>query len=764
MQFESQDILVLFPTVQSCGFAFYDSKNSSISVMEASNTQIESNLEKILFKYLPNIICIAPNTNPTIESMIKKNSEAELVNLEINDFNYQNGIDSMSKILFTVPSDEQDSIRQSVLSGIINLQSKLIIGAIGALVQFTTKKFGASPVVSVFSLMDVPSGLIISTSSMSDLQIMKPEVHPSIHQLSTKEGVSLFTLLNRTSTLMGKNTLKEWFLSIPSDIGQINQRLDILESFVNPNFHPIVNELVTKLKPIQDIMSIIQKLKKGVAKAKNWQSLYKSLFNAANLLEYIDNHPLHEYLTCKYDISDNIINLLRSLSSHIEATFDFSKSDLYVRDDLDAELSRLRNIYRNLDQMLDKKAHELIDDLPVRCPITTLTVVYIPQLGFLTMVSKEGVRENDFPSGYSITFQTETHYYCKNDKMSDLDRDIGDIYQNVQAREIKIIVRLCDRVLSHAHELINLHKFIGEIDVYCSLAVASVENHWTRPMFVDSNMMRIVNGRHPLLEKIQENFIPNTVELGDDSPKIIVVTGPNGSGKSILLKQTALICYMANIGCFVPCDECIIPHINAIIPVIHNGGASEPFSSGFLDDLRGLSSAIKKSTRNTLIIVDEFGKTSCRDDGAALLAGFIKSMSERGSECPFILISTHFRDALKQNCIDVSQFTRLTMSVSCEVNKNDLIFLYKAFKGEDENSYGFECAERAGFPEDLVERAREVCKYLKNGNDVPASPLCSNRSDDQKMKRAVNTFLNWNENSNPRALIAAINNIFSENQ
>ncbi|EAX88576.1 MutS domain III family protein [Trichomonas vaginalis G3] len=762
---QSQDILAISFKSQSYGFVFYTTRDGSVSISESNSANFGMNFEKIIHRYNPSIICMQPNIDNAIATIIKDVKDTEIQVLEQNDFNYQNGIDSMAQILFTVPSDEQDSVRQSVLSGIVNLQSKPIVAAIGALVNFTNKKYQSPPIVSVFSMMEISNGLVLSSKAMSDLQIIKQELHPSIHQMtSIKEGVSLFTLLNRCSTKMGKDRLKDLFTNIPNDINQINQRHDILEEFTKPEFHPMVNELVNKMKNVTDVTNIIQNVKKGTMKTKLWSSLAKSLSAAANFCKFTLQNTLPENLTRHFSITDKLVNLLESLSQQIEMTIDFSKvAEVYINDDYDQELTRLRKIYKNLDNLLNEKAVELIDDLPLKSPILSLSVVYLPQIGFLTMCQKEGLKREDLPNGYLLSFETDSHFYCKNEMMNELDRNYGDIYGDLQKRTIKIIVKLSNRILSHSHELSELYKFIGEVDLYCSLAVVSVEGHWIRPTFSDKNEMKIVGGRHPLLEKLTPtDFIPNTIEFGSDKPKIIVITGPNGSGKSVLLKQTAIIVFLASIGCFVPCQFCELPQIDKIIPVFHNGGASEPFSSGFYDDLKMLSESIRKSTNRTLILVDEFGKTSNKDDGASLLAGFIRSMSDRGEMSPFVIISTHFRDILKENVIDNKLFIRMTMSVDCLLSKDELLFLYKAVLGEDEKSFGFECAKRGGYPPELVERAKIVCKSLKEGTDVPENPLIVDREMDMKMKRALKIFFDWNENSDPRALIATIESIFSD--
>ena len=757
------------------GISFFSEKDGILKTSEIPENDFSSTLRRIMNIYEPSLILLSPNFQCDVLKEAEFD-EIEKVTMNGEIYSYSKGVNSIKELIFTVPSIEQEKLTKQIHAGIIDISSKVVVGSISAIVQFIIDKRRENPVVSSIGSMDSDAccGFSISRNDMESIQIMCSDKHPSIHNpTSTKDGLSLFTLLNRCSTSMGKSKLRHWFFVQSIDMSFVNRRLDTIEQFTSPPFHAIVNELVEKMHEMSDVRSILVLLQKGTCKRKNWQQLAKSLGMAASLYEYIEEHTLPPQIVELFDnyaIAETITTL-RSLSQKIEATIDFSptkqQQEVHVKDECDARLRSIRESYNQLDKTLDSVARKLIDELPERSKVTTLGVVYIPQLGFLTTVHKtNGLTIKDLPKDFMFSFETDTHFYCKNPRMTDLDTDLGDVYQDILSRELEIINALSDKILEHSKTIHDLWDAIGELDAICSLSVVAVEGHWVKPIFTGKNLI-IEEGRHPLLERCTETFIPNDTVIVDDEPRIQVITGPNGSGKSVYLKQVALIVFLAHIGSFVPAKRAELPLTDSIFTTFHNGiSPCEPFSSSFAEDVKNLAHAMEKSTKNSLIIVDEFGKTSNHDDGSSLLCGFIQSMASRGDDCPIVLISTHFRDAVSEAVIDQSLFTRCTMSVKIanedELSPERICFMYKIVKGEDNNSFGFNCAIRAGIPKEIVERAIEVSKCFMEGKEISPSPKCKDLSFDAKVKKALSLFFRWDTTGNPRALLAAIDETLQE--
>ena len=801
------NLMALHPSKdKTVGISFYCEENGHFRVAEVCFSVFHDVLDHLLPLYEPTHILLSKDVFYSMKSSPKTQFEEEMLNfvestnivpVQSNTFCYQGGVEEIQKMIFTAPLIEQEKMRKQMLNGIIDLSSKAIVSSISGLCAYFQEKRHNKVTISSFGLIEdiahfdqsTGFGFSISRNTMSDIQIMRNDKNPSIHNIgsSSKEGLSLYILLNRCSTSMGKRKLKQWFFSeISNQLECIQNRLDTIEEFAMPANHAMVNEIVSHLENINDITLLIPSLQKGTFKLKQWQNLTKSLKLTANLCEYIAskfNKNCPEHVKQLFaDFNSETITKLRKLSQRIDSTIEFNSlltpstaktpaqssntksQDVHVRDDCDSKLHDIREIYNSLDSILDKVAKELIEELPVSCQVRTLSVVYIPQLGFLTTVHKsEGLTQEDLPNNFQLSFETETHFYCKNPHVTDLDNEYGDIYQDIISRELAIITKLSEKILMNSSMFNDLMEAIGEVDALCSLSVVAVEGHWTKPIFNERELV-IEAGRHPILERCTETFIPNDTYLLDGEPKIHVITGPNGSGKSIYLKQVALIVFLAHIGSFVPAEKAIIPITDRIFTVFHSSlHPCEPFSSSFADNVKNLANAMEKSTSKSLILVDEFGKTSNHFDGAALLSGFIHSMASRGIEnCPFIFISTHFRDAILPQVLDNSLFIRCTMNVTVlEGNSDDkLCFTYKMQKGtEDDDSLGFECAKRAGLQTDIVERAKEISKLLKEGKDIPINPKCRNPQFETKTKKAITLFMKWDCKSNPRALLASIDEI-----
>ena len=801
------NIIALCPSKEATvGISFYCEENGHFRIAEVNFNVFHDVFDHIILVYEPTHIIMPKDTffsmkntpkNQFEEEMLKFIESMNVIPIQSNLFGFKGGIEEIQKMIFTAPSIEQEKIRKQVLTGIIDLSSKAIVSSISGLCSFFHEKRHNAVTISSFGLMDEISPLGLSTNmsfslsqnTMNDIQIIRNEKNPSIHNIRSrsKDGLSLYILLNRCSTTMGKRKLKHWFFSeLSNQIDSVKVRLDTIEELTNPANHVLVNETVSHLENINDLTLLIPSLQKGAFKLKQWQNLTKSLKLSANLCEYIasraDKNCPDYVLHLFSDFSLETITKLRKLAQRIDSTIDFNSfstpsttktpakgsnlktQDVHVCSECDSKLHHIRDVYNSLDVMLDKVAKDLIDELPVDCQVSTLSVVYIPQLGFLTTVHKShGLSYNDLPTNFQLSFETDTHWYCKNSKVTDLDNEYGDIYQDIISRELEIITKLSEKILVNSAMFSGLMDAIGQLDALCSLAVVAVEGHWVKPVFNERELI-IEGGRHPLMERCTDSFIPNDTQLLDGEPKIHVITGPNGSGKSIYIKQIALIIFLAHIGSFVPAEKAIIPMIDSIFTVFHSSiHPCEPFSSSFADDVKNLANVMEKCTSKSLVLLDEFGKTSNHLDGASLLSGFIHSIASRGIDnCPFIFISTHFRDAILPQVLDNSLFIRCTMSVTFidDKDNDNICFTYKMRKGtEDEDSLGFECAKRAGLQNDIVERAKDIASFLKKGKDIPPNPKCKDPQFETKAKKALTLFFNWDCKSNPRTLLAAIDEI-----
>ena len=805
------------------------------------------------------------NTDKNIVKMLES-YDINIVFCRKSDFSFSGGLEALDSMTYLVPEEDRDEIKKSISSGIIDISSKAVIGAISAIYIFMTKNNqinksdqdndandenqnslkSINPInvssynndnsdlnnsfpnedsnddtayhnesidianqfvgnneimqtnetsesdnslldyntnkfcVSAFKTLEISHGLYLPRSAADELQIITYDIHPSIHNSSmrSKDGLSLYSLFNRCSTLMGKIRLRNWFLRTLDSIDEINERLDIIESFVSDDMHPFVNEIISKLHTLPEICHLLVRLQRESMTQSQWQRLYKGITQAASLCQLIESLSLpvfqnNEHFFGVFNSETSI--KFNQIATEIETTIDLKSHSISVRDDYDPQLYQMRENYSKLDSLLTDVARKLMNGLPSHCAISELSVVYIPQQGFLTTILKSlPLTKQDMPPGYSILFETDTHYYCKNAAMNDLDEKLGDIYTNIQAREIRIIVSLSDKIMG-----------IGSLISQTWDSIGILESHFVRPIITPENKDLVIkNGRHPLLEKCTNFVVPNSTENLEEECPIHIITGPNSSGKSIYLKQIALIIYLSHIGSFVPADEAIIPLTDYLFCFFQTSKSlsSQPFTSSFISETKKVAESLQKSTCNSVIILDEFGKTTNYLDGSSLLCGIVKYLNKRAENCPKVFISTHFHHVLKTPFLEPQMFIPCMMNIKFiqadgnededeneeddgfNDNKNKaIIFLYQLIKGdsgEEASSFGLHCARQAGLSDDVVDRAEVVASCFEEGKPIPPNENCENLGFEEKCKKALSLFFKFNLNrGNPRMLLKDIENI-----
>lgn len=733
----------------------YVVEESAIYYMNCTFLQFETFLETLLNMYEPEVIIASKNINTRsgVSDVFNKLSNTEV--FYVDDCNFKSSIDQFNKFLSELSEEGQENIRKSIKNGILDLNSFENISAINFLLQceyFENLSF------ENVKKMCFSECLTLNSKTYEELQIIQMDFHPSIHKLLYKDGLSLYTLINRCSTSMGKQLLKQWFFLTNSNMSDITFRHDCIEFFTAPENHAYVNELISNITGLIDIRPLLAKLRKGILTKDVWVKIFKAVSQVKAIADFLKNRPLPVFMD---SLNMGMIDILQRIISSIELSIDFNHKDLHIRDDYDVKLSEMKEKYNSLNVTLDSVAQQLIDDLPDDYSINSLSVVYIPQLGFLTTINKS---HGSVPPNYDIVFETDTNFYCKNTRVIDLDNSIGDIYQNILDYELKILVRLSTSLLKHSFFLILTWEKVSTLDCLLSLTVVAVEKFWIRPTFTDKHEMIIVNGRHPIIDHLSDTFIPNNTIVKSDESHIHVLTGPNGSGKSIYIKQIGLILFLAHIGSFVPAEEAVIPHIDRIFMISQSSvKAYTPFSSSFTDDVLLLSKVLQNSTAKTVILIDEFGRTSNPDDGASLLSGLIKYLSQK-EDTPYVFLSTHYRNAISQSVLDPKSFVHFSMTVTVNNdpvnNQTDVIFRYILQKNtEDLCSFGFNCALKSGVPVDVVQRAIEVAKMLQNNITIEPSSSTNDYNRLQKMKKAAGMFLQWNGEGSPRALLSKIYDI-----
>lgn len=424
-----------------------------------------------------------------------------------------------------------------------------------------------------------------------------------------------------------------------------------------------------------------------------------------------------------------------------------AQSRTVVKPGIDEELDTVKFAYDSMDETLQQTAIETVPELrlPAGSPVPNLTVVYIPQLGFhvqLPLGAAAELMERHVTPDWERTFTTETQAYFKNNRMRQMDRDLGDLWAVICDREIEISHDLAQKVLEKENLLVEASDICGELDCLLALAHGVSEYKLCRPWLVEDNIIDIRGGRHLIQELTVPSYVANdtflvggrdeygTQELASEHPTMLLLTGPNFSGKSVYLKQVALIVYMAQIGSFVPAEHARLGITDKIMTRITARETVSKGQSSFMIDLQQIAWAISAFTSRSLLVIDEFGKGTDSCDGAGLAAGVFRYLLSLGAKAPKVVACTHFHEIFEQGLMSESSIGLGLRQMEVQVTEkhrspnesgthnSEVVYLYNVRPGRSTLSYGTQCAAMNGVPNAVVERAGQLTELALSGEDL----------------------------------------------
>ncbi|KAK2073640.1 hypothetical protein P8C59_007907 [Phyllachora maydis] len=621
--------------------------------------------------------------------------------------------------------------------------------------------------VKMFTLSD---SMFINADTLASLQILRSENHPNSQmqgpgksQSGAKESLSVYGLVQAlASTPQGKSKLRQIFLRPSVDLEKIHQRQQTIAVLLNPENAQILDSLSATLKKIKNMRRPILLLHKGVdlpTRHKNvhnsvWLSLFRFAKYAVELRETALSLFKSDQLEICIKIRDQTdARQIVQVGEHINRIVDFDESKISQRTvvctGVNEELDELKRTFHGLSSFLTSVAHELVQTLPEWAIRYIQCCTFMPQLGFLVVVTLDPNTGKGYFDGEGIEadswvamFQNEGQIFYKNNMMRDLDRRIGDMYCKIIDMEIDILHELSVQVLRREETLITASDLFGELDSMVALAQSAQKYSWVAPRLTTANTIHVKAGRHPLQELTVSSFVPNDCTLaggpgleapdagdGDvpevDAPSMLVLTGPNHSGKSIYLKQVALIVYLAHIGSYVPAESATVGLTDRILTRIATRESVSHKESAFAIDLRQAAFAINFATRRSLVLIDEFGKGTSPNNGAGLATSLLQYFLGLGPERPKVLAATHFHEMFEGGFLRNAEtnalaFAHMNIRVDLEADSPDdqVTFLFELVDGRSISSFGTKCAAFNGVKEAVVERAEALTLLQARGEDL----------------------------------------------
>ena len=531
-------------------------------------------------------------------------------------------------------------------------------------------------------------------------------------------GSSLLDVIDKTISPMGARLLKRWMVFPLKDVKPINGRLDVVEYFFRkPEFKGVIEE---QLHLIGDLERIISKVAVGRVSPREVVALKVALQ---------DIEPIKEACMDADNASLNHIggqlDICRSIRDRIEREINNDPPLLVnkggvIKSGVNAELDELRRIaYSGKDYLLQIQQRE--SELT---GIPSLKIGYNNVFGYYIEV--RNVHKDKVPQEWirKQTLVNAERYITQ--ELKEYEEKILGAEDKILVLETQLYAELVQSLSEFIPAIQTDANQIARLDCLLSFATAARENNYIRPVISDDEVLEIHQGRHPVIEKqlpIGEKYVANDVMLDSSTQQIIIITGPNMAGKSALLRQTALITLMAQIGCFVPAESA---HIGLVDKIFTRVGASDNISVGestFMVEMNEAADILNNLSPRSLVLFDELGRGTSTYDGISIAWAIVEYIHEHPHAKARTLFATHYHELNEME----KSFKRIkNYNVSVKEIDNKVIFLRKLERGGSEHSFGIHVAKMAGMPKSIVKRAGDILKQLEKDNrqqGIAAKPM-----------------------------------------
>ena len=521
-------------------------------------------------------------------------------------------------------------------------------------------------------------------------------------------GSSLLNVIDKTISPMGARLLKRWLVFPLKDVQPINERLNVVEYFFRqPDFKELIEE---QLHLIGDLERIISKVAVGRVSPREVVALKVAL----QAIEPIKAACMDADNASLNHIGEQL-NICQSIRDRIDREIDNDPPLLInkggvIKSGVSAELDELRRIaYSGKDYLLQIQQRESeLTEIP------SLKIGYNNVFGYYIEV--RNTHKDKVPAEWirKQTLANAERYITQ--ELKEYEEKILGAEDKILVLETQLYAELVQSLSEFIPAIqINANQ-IARLDCLLSFATAARENNYIRPVIADDDVLEIHQGRHPVIEKqlpIGEKYIANDVMLDSQAQQIIIITGPNMAGKSALLRQTALITLLAQIGSFVPAESA---HIGLVDKIFTRVGASDNISVGestFMVEMNEAADILNNLSPRSLVLFDELGRGTSTYDGISIAWAIVEHIHEHPKAKARTLFATHYHELNEME----KSFKRIkNYNVSVKEIDNKVIFLRKLERGGSEHSFGIHVAKMAGMPKSIVKRANDILKQLETDN------------------------------------------------
>lgn len=667
----------------SCGVAFFDISTGEFLTAEGTVDYID----KLINNFAPKEVLIDRNKR----QQFRETFDSKLTTFEMDDW------------IFTEDTANARLLKQfetQNLKGFGIQQLRNGIVAAGAILYYLdlTQHTQIGHITSV-SRIEEDRYVRLDRFTVRSLELLEP---------MNEGGKSLLDILDRTVTPMGARLLRRWIVFPLRGVKQIENRLSVVEYFFR---QPELKELLEKqFALIGDLERIISKVAVGRVNPREVVRLKVAL----NAIEPVKQVCLQADDFNLQKIGEQL-NLCELIRNKLDREIDPDPPALVNRGNVIAkgvceELDRLREITcSGKDCLLQIQQRE-----SETTGIPSLKVSYNNVFGYYIEV-RNTHKDKVPPNWIRKQTLTQAERYVT-EELKIYEEKILGAEDKIIELEAKLFNDLVSELMEHIAPIKANAHLIARVDCLLSMAKVAQRNKYIRPQINENNILDIKSGRHPVIETqlpSDEPYIPNDIYLDDKKQQIIIITGPNMAGKSALLRQTALITLMAQIGSFVPAESAIIGLVDKIFTRV---GASDNISLGestFMVEMNEAADILNNFSAKSLILFDELGRGTSTYDGISIARAIVEHIHEHPKGAAKTLFATHYHELNEME----KSFKRIkNYNVSVKEEDNRVVFLRKLARGGSEHSFGIHVAKMAGMPQSIVKRANEILTRLETGN------------------------------------------------
>ena len=675
----------------------------STGELKATNFEDESTLINEIITINPNEIVVREDINEDLKKQISLTTETITVREEISDMEYS---------------------VNTLENNLMFLTTQLLLDYI----HHTQKR-------DLSHIEDVITYAAIDFMKMDYYAKRNLELTESI-RLKSKKGTLLW-LMDETKTPMGARRLKQWIDRPLIHKDNIEQRLDIVESFID---HFIERDTLRGyLNQVYDIERLVGRVSYGNVNARDLIQLKHSISEIPNIKSLLEQ--MNSVTTTQFSTLEPLEDLLTVLEDSLveEPPISVKDGGLFKQGfskQLDEYLEASKNGKDWLAQLQAKERE--------RTGIKSLKISYNKVFGYFIEITRANLQG----------FEPSEHDYHRKQTLSNAERFITDELKEKEdiilgaedkaiELEYQLFIRLREHVKSYTERLQRQAKVISELDCLQSFAEIAQKYNYVRPKFSDDKTLNLENSRHPVVERVMDynDYVPNDCYL-DQNNFIYLITGPNMSGKSTYMRQVAIISIMAQMGAYVPCDNAILPIFDQIFTRI---GAADDLVSGkstFMVEMLEAQKALTYATADSLIIFDEIGRGTSTYDGLSLAQAMIEYVSETSHAKT--LFSTHYHEL---TTLDQQLSSLKNVHVAADEYQGELIFLHKVKEGAVDDSYGIQVAKLANLPEKVIERAQVILNAFEQNGVLDENVHRQHYNDNSKDIENKNHLNNKEEHS-----------------